>query len=195
MTEQGYDDYDDELNRSAPPPRPSISTGATPSQLAALPRPRVIDVSYWLWLGACLVGVITVAVTLIYFGELQADMLSLVEQQFPDESAGNRDQVATTAVAVLIGTGVLIVLIQMALAIVLHSGRGWARFALVVVGLLGTLYGIAVVGATPVVTKAGLLATVVLMVIAMVLMFLPGARAWFRQRRLAQSANYDHSDW
>ncbi|MGQ0777694.1 MAG: hypothetical protein ACT4NY_25345 [Pseudonocardiales bacterium] len=194
MTEQEYDD-DDRRNLSMPPPRPSVSTGATPSQLAVQPRPRVIDVSYWLWLGACLVGVITVAATLIYFGELQADMLSLVEQQFPDETPQTRDQVATTAVAVLIGAGVLIVLVQMTLAIVLHSGRGWARFALVVVGLLGALYGVVVVGGAPVVTKAGLLATVVLMVIAVVLMFLPGARTWFAQRRRTQSASYEQSDW
>lgn len=192
MTEQGYGH---ERNPSTPPPRPSLSTRATPSQIAVQPRPRVVDVSYWLWLGACLVGVISVAATLIYFGKLQADMLSMVEQRFPRETPVKREEVATLAVAILIGAGVLVVLVQMTLAIVLHSGRGWARFALVVSGLLGTLYGVAVIGAAPVFTKAGLLAAVALMVIAAVLMFLPGARAWFAQRRLAQSVSQDHSDW
>lgn len=191
MMEQGYGDNRDPF---MPPARPSVTTGATPSQIAAQPRPRVVDVSYWLWLGACLVGMITVTATLVYFSRLQADMLSIVDQQFPQEMPETREQVATAAVAILIGTGVLIVLVQMTLAIVLRSGRGWARFALVVFGLLGAVYGAAAVGATPMVTKAGLLATIALMLIATVLMFLPPARSWFAQCRLTQSTGYDDSD-
>lgn len=190
--EQGYGD---DRNLSAPPARPSITIGATPSQLSAQPRPRVVDVSYWLWLAACLIGVITVAATLIYFSQLQAGMLSMIERQFPRETPATREQVATAAVAILIGAGVLVVLVQMALAILLHSGRGWARFALVVFGVIGIGYGIAVVGAAPMVTKAGLGATVVLMVIAGVLMFLSRARTWFAQGHRVHSASYDNSDW
>ncbi|MGH3914502.1 MAG: hypothetical protein ACRDTC_14020 [Pseudonocardiaceae bacterium] len=190
--EQGYGD---DRNLSTPPVRPSVTVGATPSQLSVQPRPRVVDVSYWLWLAACLMGVITVAATLIYFSELQAGMLSMIEQRFPSETPATREQVATAAVAILIGAGVLVVLVQMTLAILLHSGRGWARFALVVFGILGTGYGVVVVGAAPVVTKAGLGATVGLMVLAGVLMFLPRARTWFAQPHRVHSAGYDNSDW
>lgn len=167
---------------------------AMPSELAVRPRPRVIDVSYWLWLGACLVGVITAAVTLPYFGELQTVILSIVERQFPGEAPATREQVATTALATLIGAGVAVILVQMAFAIAMHSGRGWARFAIALLALLGALYGVAVFGTAPTVTRAGLLATTVLMVIAMVPMFLPGPRAWFAQQHLARSGGYDYSE-
>ncbi len=86
----------------------------------------------------------------------------------------------------LIGAGVLVVLAQMTFAIAMRSGRGWARYVLVVLTLIGTLYSIAVFGPAPMVTKGGLLATTALMVIAVVPIFLFGARTWFAQRRLAR---------
>jgi uncharacterized membrane protein len=165
-----------------------------PSELAARPRPRAIDVSYWLWLGACLVGVITAAATLRYFGELQAAVLSLVEQQFPRETPGTRENVATATLATLIGAGVLVVLVQMAFAMAMHSGRGWARFALILPALLVALYSVAVFGTAPMMTKVGLLTTIALMVTAAVPMFLPGARAWFAQQGLARSGGYGYTE-
>lgn len=167
---------------------------AMPSELAVRPRPRVVDVSYWLWLGACLVGVITAAVTLPYFGELQTAILSIVERQFPGETPATREQVATAALATLIGAGVLVVLIQLAFAIAMHSGRGWARFVIALLTFLDALYSVAVFGPAPTITQAGLLATTVLMVIAVVPMFLPGARAWFAQQHLARSGGYDYTE-
>ncbi|MDQ4010602.1 MAG: hypothetical protein M3228_07890 [Actinomycetota bacterium] len=179
---------------SAPPARPSRAPRALPSELAAQPRPRLIDLSYWLWLAACLIGVITAAATLRYFGDLQDAMFSIVERQFPDEARATNAEVATAAVAILIGAGVLAILVQMALAMAMHSGRGWARFALIPAALLGALYSAAVFGTAPTMTKAGLLATTVLMVIAVVPMFLPGARAWFAQRGLTRSGSPDYSE-
>jgi hypothetical protein len=183
-----------EQHPPVPPARPSLVTRAMPSELAAQPRPWAIDVSYWLWLGACLVGVITAAATLRYFGELQAAVLAIVEQQFPDETPATRENVATATLATLIGAGVLVVLVQMAFAMAMHSGRGWARFALVLPALLGTLYSVAVFGTAPMMTKAGLLATTVLTISAVVPMFLPGAQAWFTQRRLARSGGYSYTE-
>ncbi|MGH3985353.1 MAG: hypothetical protein ACRDST_22365 [Pseudonocardiaceae bacterium] len=165
-----------------------------PSELAALPRPRIIDVSYWVWLLTCLVGVITAAATLRYFGDLQDAMMSIVERQFPGETPATYAEVATAALATLIGAGVVVILVQMALAMAMHSGRGWARFALILPAGLGVLYSIAVFSTAPAMTKVGLLATTVLMVIAVIPMFLPGARAWFAQRRLTRSGSYDFSE-
>jgi len=197
---------------SAPPARPSVTTGAPPSQTAAVARPRVIEVSYWLWLAACLVGVITAAATFGYLDQLQADMLSLVEREFPNETPAKRDEVAAAAVATLIGAGALIVLTQTAFAVAMHSGRGWARFPLLLLTLVVVAYNIVVIGAVPAitaaagsmvtvpvvavpaVTKAGLPACTALMVIAVVLMFLPGTRAWFAQRRIARSGGYESSE-
>ncbi|MGH3898526.1 MAG: hypothetical protein ACRDTA_09775 [Pseudonocardiaceae bacterium] len=182
-----------EQHPSAPPARPSLATRAMPSELAARPRPRAIDVSYWLWLAACLVGVITAAATLHYFDELQAAVLSIIERNSPGETPRTRENVATAMLAILIGAGVLLVLVQMAFAMAMHSGRGWARFALVLPALLGALYSIAVFSSSPMMTQAGLLATIVLMIVATVPMFLPGTRAWFAQQRLARSGGYGYS--
>lgn len=165
-----------------------------PSELAARPRPRSIDVSYWLWLTACLVGVITATATLRYFGELQAAVLSIVEQRFPGETPGSQENVATATLAILIGAGVLVVLVQMAFAMAMHSGRGWARFALILPALLGTLYSIAVFDTVPMTTRAGLSATTALIILAAVPMFLPGSRAWFAHRRLARSGGYGYTE-
>ncbi|MGH3908647.1 MAG: hypothetical protein ACRDTE_31360 [Pseudonocardiaceae bacterium] len=189
VTEQGYSG-----DRHGPPARPSVTTRAAPSETAAQPRPHVIDVSYWLWLGACLLGMITAAAALVSFGRLEADMLALVERQFPGETPAMRAEVATAAVAIVIGAGVLVVLAQTAFAIVMHSGRGWARFALVLLALVGALYGAVIFGAAPTAAKAGLSATTVLMVIAALLMFLPAVRPWFAQRRLARSGGYEYSE-
>ncbi|MDQ4103293.1 MAG: hypothetical protein M3186_06145 [Actinomycetota bacterium] len=172
---------------SEPPARPSLATRARPSALAERPRPGIIDVSYWLWIGACLVGVITAAATLRYFGELQATVLPVVEQQFPNETPATREQVATATVATLIGAGVALMLAQMILAIAMRSGRGWTRFALVGLTLCGALYTVAVAGAVPITTNTGILTTIALMLIATVPMFLPPARAWFEHHRLRRS--------
>lgn len=187
MSEQGYSG---ERYPSAPPARPSLETGATPSELAWRPRPRVVDIAYWSWLGACLVGVITAVVTLVYFDQLQAGMSSIVAREFPNETPATRDEVATVAVAILIGAGALVAVVQVAFAVAMRSGRGWARLVLVLLGVLGVLYTVVTFGAAPVLTQAGMLATTALMLIAVVLMCLPVAGPWFAQQRLARSGGY-----
>ncbi|MGH3873179.1 MAG: hypothetical protein ACRDSR_17000 [Pseudonocardiaceae bacterium] len=183
-----------EQRPSEPPARPSLTTRALPSEVGAHPRPRAVDVSYWLWLAACLVGVITAAVTLPYFGQFQDAVLSIVEQRFPGETPATRENTAVATVATLIGAGVALILAQMALAMAMHSGRGWARFALVLPAALSTLYSAAVFVNAPTMTRAGLLATIVLMIVATVPMFLPGSRAWFAQQRMARSGGYGYRE-
>jgi hypothetical protein len=165
-----------------------------PSELAALPRPRIIDFSYWLWLLACLVGVITAAATLRYFDDLHDALMSIAERQFPGEARATYAEVATATLATLIGAGVVVILVQMALAMAMHSGRGWARFALIVPAGLGVIYSLAVFGTAPAMTKAGLVATTVLVIVAVIPMFLPHARAWFEQRRITRSGSYEYSE-
>ena len=55
----------------------------------------------------------------------------------------------------MIGTGVLVVLAQVPFAIAMRSGRGWARYPLVLLTLLAALYSIVVFGAAPMVAKVG----------------------------------------
>jgi hypothetical protein len=154
-----------------------------PSEVPVPPRPRVIELSYWLWVGACLLGVITVIVTLRFFGELKAVVLAIVDRQDPLETSATRDKVAGATVATLIGAGALLAVVQMAFAVTMRSGRGWARFALVGLTILGGLYSVAVFDAAPAISRAGILGSGALMVIALVPMFFPGARRWFADRR------------
>lgn len=146
-------------------------------------RPRVVHVSFWLWIGACVIGLITALVTLRYFSEFRATILAMVERQFPQETPATRDKAAIATVATLIGAGVLIILVQTALAVAMRSGRSWTRFALAGMSLFGALYSVAVFGGAPLISRVGLLASIALMVSAMVLMFLPAARTWFAYRR------------
>ncbi|MGH3766945.1 MAG: hypothetical protein ACRDS0_04400 [Pseudonocardiaceae bacterium] len=166
---------------AAAPPRPSLAISALRPEPSA--PPRDVHIAYWLWFATCLFGVITAATTLRYFGELHTMILSIVNRQFPQETPVTRDRAATATLATLIGAGVLISLIQFAFAVAMRSGRGWARFALVGLSVLGALYGTAVFGSAPSISRVGLLASIALMVISVVPMFLPGARTWFAQQR------------
>ncbi len=162
-----------------------------PSEHPAAARPRVVDVSYWLWFGACVIGMITTVATLRHFSELQTLVLAIVDQQYPLETPATREKAAWATVATLIGAGALIALVQLMLAVAMRSGRGWARYALVGLTVLGALYGVAVLDAAPTISRAGLLASISAMVIASVPMFLPATRPWFAHRRLARSSGYD----
>lgn len=155
------------------------------------PRPRLIDLSSWLWLAAGLVGLVTAIATLRHFGELEALVLAFMEQHYPLETPATREKVALAAVATLIGGGALIALLQMTLALTMRSGRGWARFALIGLTMCGALY-VRVFGAAPAITQAGLLATAALIVIASTPMFLTGNRSWFAHRRLVRSIGSDN---
>jgi hypothetical protein len=170
---------------AVPPPRPNIAIRALTSELPV--RPRAVHVSFWLWLGACLIGLITALVTLRYFGELRATILAIVDRQFPQETPATRDKAATATLVTLIGAGAVIILIQMALAVAMRSGRSWTRFSLVGLSLLGGLYSVAVFGSAPLICRVGLIASVALMVSAVVPMFGPGARGWFAQQRVVWS--------
>jgi hypothetical protein len=164
-----------------------------PSELPTPPRPKLIDLSFWLWLGAGVVGVITAIVTLRHFGELKAVVLAIVEQQYPLETSATREKVAGATVATLIGAGALITLLQATLALTMRSGRGWARLPLIGLTILGALYSVKVFAEAPPITQAGLLGTVALTVIASAPMFLPANRPWFAHRRMARSIGADHN--
>ena len=126
---------------------------------------------------------ITVVVTLRSFGDLKALVLAIVEHQYPLETPTTREKVARAAVATLIGAGALIVLVQLAFAFMMRSGRGWARFTLVGFTILAALYSYVVFDTASTIYRAGMLASTALMVIAWVPMFLPDTRTWFANRR------------
>lgn len=147
--------------------------------------------SYGFWLAACLTGVITAAVTLLGFDQLQGTMLTLVEREFPNETPATREDVVTAALGIIIGGGAVLVLVQTMVAMSMNAGRRAARPILVVLAAITAGYAVAVYRSSQIETRVGLVVTVSLMVIALVLMFLVRKGDWFTGKQVAQYDVYD----
>jgi len=91
--------------------------------------------------------------------------------------------VATAAIGVLLGAGVLVVVLQMLLSLAMHSGRNWARIVLVLIGGMGLFYAFLVVNSVSFDIKVGIAAAVGLAVVGVLAMFLPGTGEWFERDR------------
>jgi hypothetical protein len=177
----------------APPPRPSTARLSMPpmAALAELPRPRAITVSFWCWtIGGLMLGA-TVALVATKIDPMHAEFARLARDRDPDTAATTINSVATASVLVVVGAGVLLAALGLALAGGLRAARGWARGFLTVVALAAVGYAVlmssALTGAmleelrVPVIT--GLLGYTALVVVGAVWMFLPGTRDWFRRPR------------
>jgi hypothetical protein len=135
-----------------------------------------------LWLVAAAVGAAGAVLILADLWQLQADLLAQVVQQFPTEPAATQQRVADTAVAVLIGSWVLVVLLQLAGAIAMGARRRLARLALVLPWLLGVVQNVFLIGIVPLPILATLLTATALATVATVAMFLPPCSAWLAGR-------------
>ena len=171
---------------SATPPRPPVAPGLPPSEAAAVrrpERPRVVDVAHGFWMLSCLAGVITAALSLRHFDEYRAVLLAITQRDYPTETAATQEQVATAAVGVLLGAGVLVVVLQMVFSLAMRSGRNWARFVLVLIGGVGLFYAFLVVNSVSFDIKVGIGAAAGLAVVGVLAMFLPGTGKWFERDR------------
>lgn len=176
------------------PPRPSTTLRAAPP-LAALRKqscPGVVAASFWVWVSATLVALLTAAITLTQFDRMHATLVHIARQHNKAAESGALDQAATVSIAVLISAGVLLVLLQLALAAAMRPGRNWARVMLVVLAVVGAFYSLLLLsgvnttalGSIAPLARAGLLLHIALGCVAVVLMFFPGAQPWFRRREL-----------
>lgn len=167
----------------APPPRPHYELRPPLAEAAAQPRPRAVAWSAGLWLAAVLAGLASAVLVLLNFDQLRADLLADVTQQFPDETQVTRERVVAAVLAFLIGSGVLIVLMQLGCALAMRSRRRWARVALVPLWLLGAGYSLAVLGGLPwpalIAASVAMGLSAILSTVAAVVMFLPASNSWF----------------
>lgn len=176
-----------------PPPRPSTARLSMPP-MAALqeqPRPGVIAFSFWCWiLGSLLVGAAG-ALAATKTDAMRAEFARIARESDPGAAQSTIDSVAAASVLIVVGTGVLLAVLGLLFAFAMRSARGWGRVLLTIVALVGVAYAAVVISAltdpmledlrTPV--TAGLLAYTVLVVVATIWMYLPGANAWFRRPR------------
>ncbi|GLZ29508.1 hypothetical protein Lesp02_16980 [Lentzea sp. NBRC 105346] len=158
----------------ASPPRPQL-TRWQPAPPA--PKPRTIKASTWLWIGAVALQILTTALVLLGAGELKTELMAQVAQAFPGQSLGNRTRVVYAALLLLLGSGVLISLLE--LALVPSVRKRWARISLVLLAFFGTLHALLVFGSLSSPFLAGLLVSASVAVGAVVMMYLPASRAWF----------------
>ena len=137
-----------------------------------------------LWLAAAAVAMITTGLALLNFDQLRGQLLAEVVRQFPDAPPATRERVAAVTLLILIGSGVLVWLLQAGFALAMRSRRRLARLALVPLWLLGAVHAFFVLGAvvSPVLlglpVLLGFPVAVGLAAIAAVLMFLPASNAW-----------------
>lgn len=175
-----------------PPPRPSTAPRTKPpvTRLREQLCPRSITVSLWLWFASTMVILLVAAVALTRFERIHQHLIEIARQRDASADPATLDRVADVSVIVLLGVAALLAVGQLFLAYLMHNGRGWARWWLVISAGLVTCYGLLIAnGMNPLhdldgVVSVGVLLYAVLTLLATVAMFLPVARPWFRRGKL-----------
>lgn len=172
----------DPLRRPDVPGRPRFEFRQRPSEVVAR-RSRSVDVSAALWAAAAVLCLLAALVMLLDLDGTQAAVRAIVDRDFPDETSVTRDRAVALAAAVLVGGAFVVGMAIGVGAATMRSGRGGARFVLVLLlglTLVQIVLGVGVVSAA----ALGLLAVAaVLGVAGAVAMYLPGANRWFATRR------------
>ncbi|MGQ0716171.1 MAG: hypothetical protein ACT4NP_02440 [Pseudonocardiales bacterium] len=158
-----------------PPPSGGYPTGPAPLRGT---RPRVVEISFWLWIATVFLGVLGVVVMYIQIDLLRAELVNSLLAQDPTVDRSTVERFATVGSVVAIVIGLLLVGAQLLLVFLMRGGRNWARIVLAVLGGLIVLFGVIGFAAS---SASGLL-QLLLLVGAIVTMFLPTANAWFRPR-------------
>jgi hypothetical protein len=167
--------------RPVPPPPPS----GYPAPGAPLrePRPRTVEISFWLWIVNLALGAIGSAVALAQIDQVRTDAINKAIAQNPTM---DRSVISSVATGVLIGSvavGLLFIAVGLLFVFLMRGGRNWARIVLAVLGSLSVLFGsIGLVSDTGPMLVAAVL-QLLLVAGAIATMFVPAANAWFRSRR------------
>ncbi|TWP46284.1 hypothetical protein FKR81_36740 [Lentzea tibetensis] len=146
-------------------------------------KPRTVKIALLLWIVAVVLQLASSMLTLLDLDQLRTDLLAEVSQGFPAESPVMKDRVVVAVLALLLGSGVLLALLQLGFASAMNKGKRWARLALVPLAAFGVVHAAIVFGALSSPLLAGLLAAAGVAVSAVVTSFLPASRVWFEGGR------------
>lgn len=130
------------------------------------------------------------AAGLTRFDRIHQHLIELARQRDATVDPATLDRVADVGVIAVVGVAVLLAVVQLTLAYLMHKGRGWTRWLLVIsaalIGCYGLLVanGLSALGALGDVVTTGVALHAALALAAIVAMFLPGARPWFRRGKL-----------
>lgn len=144
--------------------------------------PGTVTASFWLWVASFAVGLAVVAYSLSRFDALQQSLVDTVRAEQPGLDGETLSRAADMTLYIGLGGITALVLVQLLLAVLMRARRHWARVALAlsaVLALAGALLALVAVAER---ARAALPLQALLILVAAVLMFLPGANAWFRRR-------------
>lgn len=127
-----------------------------------------------LWIVAAVVQLVSSALA---FVDVRQAVVAEVAQRFPAESAVAQERVVVAVLALLLGAGLLIAVLELGLVRALNRGKRWALTASVI--LAGVVAVHAVVVAEGSAFLVGLVVASGIAVVAVIVSFLPAARAWF----------------
>ena len=168
----------------APPPRPQHAFRPALTELSApAQRPRSIAWSARLWLAAVGLSLFTTVLAVVDLDRLHAGLLADVVLRFPTEAPAARERVVAAALLILIGSGLLVALLQGAFALAMgarvrRARRRRARQALVPLWLLGAVHAVVTCGTLASPILLGLPVAVIVSTVAVVAMFRPASNAW-----------------
>ncbi|GEO34427.1 hypothetical protein CAE01nite_21520 [Cellulomonas aerilata] len=174
------------------PERPVLGGEQFATVLDPGERPRVVTVSTVLWLLAVVAAGVAVAALWLEQDAIRARFAAMVVEQAPTRSPQVVTDAARYAFLATAGSVALVAAVHTALALLLRTGRTWARNLLVLTGVLGIAVAIVVQdlvtdparGLLHDVGRIVLLVQATLIVPAVVTMLLPAATAWFRRVRV-----------
>lgn len=169
--------------RGAPvPARPDHTVAPPPLRAPSLNPPRPVTLSFWLWMASFVVGLLAIAYSLSRFDELHQRLADTVRAQEPGIGGELLNRAVDITLYVGLGGPAAVILLQLLLAVLMRARRNWARVllaVLAVVGIAGAVFSLVTVAEQ---ARVAVPLQALLIVVATVLMFLPAANTWFRQR-------------
>ncbi|MDQ4103824.1 MAG: hypothetical protein M3186_08995 [Actinomycetota bacterium] len=168
------------------PPPPSDSRDQqwpVPGSPSRGPRPRTVEISFWLWIVILTFSGIGILITLTQLDQLRAQVIDTALAQDPTQDRSMIESVMTGALTVGVVFALVFVAAGFAFAFFMRKGRNWARMLLAVPGgLIVLLWLIGLTqGAGPTPALGVSLVQLLLVVAAIATMFGAEANVWFRR--------------
>ncbi|SFF04495.1 hypothetical protein SAMN05216574_108104 [Blastococcus tunisiensis] len=149
------------------------------------PRPRALRLSAGFWFAACLAGVIALVATMLDGDALRADLTATATADNPSSSLATIEDGVRITILVVLGAVTLLVVSTLVWTVLLLRRRSWARWALLVTGVL-TLFAVDVaqslVAGGGRVDRIAFVAQAGLVALGLITLWARSTRTWLRAR-------------
>ncbi|HEY6424142.1 MAG TPA: hypothetical protein VIY28_13020 [Pseudonocardiaceae bacterium] len=148
------------------------------------PRPKEVEISFWLWIGTFVLGLVGGALQYPRFDQIRTETINRALAQNPTLDRSSFESIFTGALVVGAVIGLTFFVAEVVFVFLMRGGRNWARIVMAVLGGLSVLFGlIGLAGGTAGTSVVTGLLQLLLLIGAIVTMFLPPANAWFSPRQ------------